>query len=206
MLQRATGQTRGMVGPHIVQIDSAGGFHCLEFTWEDLRAPATAINPAGAPVAPDVSATDGTLLFPANKDAVIAVLFQFPHDFRQGADSVHVHLHWRKTTNDTGFVRWQMKYSWANINDAFPDESAYLNGWNYSGLAEAAGDQKHRMFMWTPISAAGKTLSSFLSIVIQRQSNGAPDDTYPNTAALLGVDIHYQRCIFSSNGVGDNGQ
>lgn len=207
MLQRATGQPGRIVGPLLVERDSIGGYHCLKFTWEDLRAPASGINPAGAPVPPDLSATDGTLLFPANKNAVISVLFQFPHDFRQNADSVRIHLHWAKTTTDTGFVRWQMKYMWVNIGDAPGEYTAYLNGHELMGIASAAGGSiKHQMFQWTPVSAAGKTLSSFLNLVIQRQSSGAPDDTYPADAALYGVDVHYQRCIFSSNGVATGGQ
>lgn len=178
------------------------GWHCIHYTWDDLRAPAQSINPAGGSVAPTVS-PDGTLLFASTKNTDIGIAFQMPHDFAQGQDSVHIHLHWCKTTNDTGFVRWQMKYSWANIGDAFAASSAWLNGWEEVPLA---GDQKHRMFEWTPIPAAGKTLSSFILVQIERQSSGAPDDTYPADAKLLGVDVRYKRCIFSSNGEVTNGQ
>ena len=200
-----------LTGPKVVpvaaRIDSSGNWYCVKYTWDDLRTSAQGINPAGGAVAPTVSTATGMLLFPSNKDADVGMAFQLPHDFRQGVDSLHIHLHWRKSTTDTGFVRWQMKYSYANIGGTWTAQETWQNGYNLYGTTDNLGDVKHRMFQWTPISAANLTLSAFILVQIRRQSAAAPDDTYPTDAELLGVDIHYQRCgSFSSMTPGSGGQ
>ena len=197
----ALAQPASSTGPLLVERDSLG-YHCTFWTWDDMRAPANGINPQGAGDAPAVNNTDGSLQFAADKNSDVAILVQMPHNWRAGTD-VHVHIHWQKSTTDTGFVRWQMKYAWANIDDAFPATSAFADGYNITALD---GSTKHRIFAWAALSGAGKTMSSFLKIVIQRQSNGAPDDTYPSWADLLGIDVHYEACIFGSNLEYQNGQ
>jgi len=49
----AVAQPASVITPLMVQRDSIGQYHCITFTWDDLRAPAQAINPAGGSVAPD---------------------------------------------------------------------------------------------------------------------------------------------------------
>ena len=73
--------------------------------WDDLRAPANAINPAGSPSAATVSTADASLQFAGNADNVVVVWFQLPHQWKEGSD-LHPHIHWAKNTTDAGIVDW----------------------------------------------------------------------------------------------------
>lgn len=178
----------------VLRRDSNGQFHCTYWSWDDLRESAHGIIPAGAGDAPTTDNTDGSLQFFSDKNSDVAVIFQMPHTWRSGTD-IGLHIHWQKTTTDTGFVRWQYSYTWANIDDTFSATSAFTNGYNTTALD---GSTKARIFAFADISGAGKTASSILKIVIRRQSNGAPDDTYNNIAKMLSVDIHIQTCLFGA--------
>ena len=160
-------------------------------TWDDLKAPASGINPAGQVAPPDVSNVDGSLLFSTN-DAVCLWL-QFPHDYVEGSN-IRIHIHWTKTSNATGVVNWQTKYKWASIGELFPAFSSLKSG--TLAVSDKDTDGIHALTEFGEISGIGKGISSMICIYLIRTATG---DTYGAEAKLLEIDIHYQRNIYSSN-------
>jgi hypothetical protein len=156
--------------------------------WDDLRAPASAINPAGSAAAATVNQEDGTLLFANGAVQTVALQFQLPHCYKEGSDIV-LHCHWAKTTSAAGTVIWQTKYEWTNIGDTGAGFSSFVSGTEVVANANTAN--KHALTSWTAISGAGKTISSMLKVVIQRYSSGAGADTYNAAASLWEVDVHF---------------
>jgi hypothetical protein len=157
--------------------------------WEDLRAPATGINPAGSVAPPAVNTTDGSLTF-STSDA-ICVWFQLPHQWKEGTD-LHLHIHWSKSTSASGTVNWQTKYKWANIGDTMPAFSSLV-----SGTVKISDDDtadQHALLEFPDISGTGKTISSMLCVYLIRTASG---DTYGADANLYEVDVHYE-----CNGIG----
>jgi len=69
--------------------------------FDDLRFPATAINPPGAVNDPGFDATNGGWLFDAVATEVLFLIVQMPHSWKEGT-SIEPHIHWQKTTSDAG--------------------------------------------------------------------------------------------------------
>jgi hypothetical protein len=153
--------------------------------WEDLRAPASGINPAGSLAPPAVNTADGSLTF--GKNDVICAWFQLPHSYYEGSE-LRVHIHWSKATTNNGTVNWQMKYKWANIGDVMPAFSDLVTG--TEGIPTSNVVDKHALVEWEPISGVGKTISSMICIYLVRTGTG---DTFTGDANLYEIDIHYQR-------------
>ena len=84
--------------------------------WDDLRFPATAINPPGQASDPDVEASSGLLLFDSNGTELIYAFVQMPHAWKEGS-SISPHVHWQKTTSAAGDVLWRMRYKMAPIGE-----------------------------------------------------------------------------------------
>mgnify|MGYP006921285718 CR=1 FL=1 len=154
-------------------------------TWDDLRAPATGINPLGSPSAATPNATDGSLTF--SKGNVCIAWFQLPHKYKEGSD-IHIHIHWSKTTSAAGTVHWQIKYKWANIGDVMPAFSSLAD------LTDEIGDENtadlHALSEMAAVSGVGKTISSMVCVYLSRTNDGG--DTYAGDVNLYEVDIHYQ--------------
>lgn len=56
-----------------------GKQHYTTPAWDDLRAPASAINPAGSAAAATVDTEDGSLIFSNGQTQTVALWFQLPH-------------------------------------------------------------------------------------------------------------------------------
>jgi hypothetical protein len=165
--------------------------------WDDLRSPASAINPAGSAAAATVDQEDGGLIFANGAVQTIATWFQMPHAWKEGSD-IYLHVHWHKlaTGTMTGTVKWQTKYEWTNIGATRAGFSAFADGSESVPNSNIA--LKHAMFHFPVISGAGKTKSSMICVVLQRLSSGAGADTFGANAKLLEIDIHYQVDKFGS--------
>lgn len=157
--------------------------------WDDLRAPATAINPTGTAVAATVNVDDGTFAFANGANQTVVASFQLPHAWKEGS-SIDIHVHWAKTTSAAGTVKWQMKYEWTNIGATRAGFSSFVDGSEYVSNSDTAG--KHAIFSFPLVAGTGKTVSSQLIIVLQRLSSGAGADTYGAPATLMELDVHYQ--------------
>ena len=158
----------------------------LDTTWDDLRAPATAINPPGQESDPDWDNTNGGWLFSDEGTEVLWVIMQMPHAYKIGSN-IRPHIHWSPTNTDTGNVLWRMEYKWTSFEDTDAAEFTTLDILD-------AGDGtalKHQIAQFAEIDGTGKGLSSILSIKLSR-IGGDATDTYNADALLKEFDIHYQ--------------
>ena len=152
--------------------------------WEDLRAPATGINPAGQVSPPTVNSADGSLSF-STADA-ICIWFQLPHSYKEGSDVI-LHIHWSKSSTASGTVNWQTKYKWANRGSVMPSFSALVSGTEVTPNSNVTN--KHALLEFTDLSGTSKTISSMLCVYLVRTASG---DSYGAEANLYEVDLHYQ--------------
>jgi len=154
--------------------------------WEDLRFPATGINPPGGDADATRETTTGRLSFSASAVNIIAIQVQMPHGWKEGS-TIQPHVHWSPTNTNTGNVKWQLQYKVANVNEAFPSEFTVLTQLDAgSGVAD-----KHQISSFSGIDMTGKTFSCMILILLSRLGDDA-QDTY-NAACLLNeFDIHYE--------------
>ena len=67
-----------------------------ELYWDDLRAPATGINPVGQVSPPTVNSVDGSLVFDVNN--AVCVWFQMPYSWKIGSN-LYPYIHCSKSTS-----------------------------------------------------------------------------------------------------------
>jgi hypothetical protein len=158
-----------------------------EDNWEDLRFPATAINPPGAATAPTYDTTNIGYSFSASLTNVLGIIAQLPHSWKTGT-SIYPHIHWMPTNTNTGDVLWRMEYKWTNIMDT--DSGS----WTTLDKLSAGGGTayKHQMASFDVIDGTGKTISSIITIKLSR-IGGDGSDTYNANALLKEFDIHYRQ-------------
>lgn len=161
-----------------------GGF------WDDLRSPATAINPPGQAADPDVDANSGLLLFDAGGTELVYVINQMPHGWIEGT-TLKPHVHWMKTTSAAGNVLWRMRYRWANVRGILTDWSDPVSE---ATVATADNDtaNEHMITSFGDIDIPEGRLSMMMIFEIARIGGDALD-TYAADAALLEFDVHYKK-------------
>lgn len=159
--------------------------------YDDLRAPAVAINPPGAESDPDRDATTGWLLFDTTATELIFITYQMPHgwvlpDVTGLSSPINFHVHWHKTSSASGTVAWRMRYRYANIGAAWTDWSAPET---VTTPAVSDGDTAGRQALtaFTPIRVPGATISMNLLIELARVGSA---DTYAADAVLTDADCH----------------
>ena len=164
-------------------------------TWDDLRFPAQAIG-RGAN-APTWDTTHVGWSFSNNppNNQEVQLTAQMPHGWREGS-SIHIHMHWYLLVaggvNED--VKWDLLYRIANVGGTFPAGWVVLeNTVNVS----ADGIRDHLVTEWTAVVMTGKTLSCFIDLRVQRDTQDAADDHEQNVI-LKEVDIHHQREAFGS--------
>ena len=165
-------------------------------TWDDLRFPASSINPAGQTggAAIDTEETDfpGSILFVHTGPTMIAGLAQIPHEAKYGVGGeLRPHIHWAKTTSAAGEVVWDFRYRWiGNVGATAGDWSAADNG--TLGVSHSDTANKHALTAFSAISLADKRPSAMLAFRLYRTPT-AGGDNYDATARLFELDFHYQR-------------
>lgn len=159
-----------------------------QWPWEDLRSPASAINPAGQAAGADIDETDSSLLFASNATETCAIITQMPHGWREGSE-IHPHIHWCKTTDAAGGVCWQIRYRVIGIGDTPPDWSDWQDREDRTETVGA--NQNHILDEFPAIDMTGQTVSCVISVQIQRDHD-ATEDTYEADAKLWEFDFHYQ--------------
>jgi hypothetical protein len=163
--------------------------------WDDLRVGVTTINPAGSVAPPTVNETNGTLEFSASATNIVAVEVQMPHSWAQ-ATPIRPHIHWRKKTQGTGNIMWQLTYEFVNRGTAFTDTPEPLTADTPAGTDDGTA-LVHHLTSFGDVAMTGKTISCMGLITISRLG-GHDDDTYAGVAQLLEFDIHYQIDAFGS--------
>ena len=159
--------------------------------WDDLRFPATAVNPPGAVSDPDVDTDNGTFLFSATTTERIALIAQMPHGWLEGS-LISPHVHWSKTTSASGDVAWQIEYQIAGVNAVFPGSWTSEIVYNtVAGTPDTDTVDKHLISSFTDIDMTGELLSTVILFRISR-IGGDSGDTYGADARLYEFDVHYQ--------------
>lgn len=163
--------------------------------WDDLRFPASAINPVGPVSPPAVDSIIGGLLFDPAATEVVSIIAQMPHAWKVGSE-LRPHVHWQKTTSAVGNVYWQLEYRWASIGQAMDGAWTTIFVTTPSVSDQNTADV-HAISRLPSIDATGRGLSDMLVMRLSRVGgNGA--DTYGADARLLEFDIHYQIDGFGS--------
>ena len=171
--------------------------------FDDIRTPMTSIRITGpgGTTPPDEVMYKGSVVLAfggaGTDDEKGFFTIQIPHSYKEGSD-ITPHIHWTPEDNTAGTVRWILTYSWANIDAAFPAETA--------NAIEVVADQttdKHQRDFFTAITGTGKTISSMILCSIQREDSD-PNDTYNNKDAfLLEMDFHFEKDTVGSRTIDD---
>lgn len=159
--------------------------------WDDLRFPASSINPPGQAADPDFDTTNGGWLFAAAGTEVLFLSGQLPHGWNEGS-IIKPHIHWQKTTSAAGDVVWQLEYKWSPINEVMDAAFTTITvSSTVNGTPDTDEANKHLISSFGEISAADKNISDMLMMKISRLGDDG-DDTYGADARLIEFDIHYQ--------------
>ena len=185
----------------LILFDTGLNFRSTELTvnennWDDLRFPASSVRLGGAaPATFQAYKSGGVLAFADNQTQYIYVVAQMPHTWAEGTD-IEAHLHWTTPVNGAGLgaenVKWDLTYSWSNINAAIPNASTDTVTVDVQTFT--ADMQQYTSF--GTITGTGKTYSSCLIISLSRDSTVAND--YANPAYLIEFDIHYKKNRFGT--------
>jgi len=169
---------------------TAGDLTMSSAKWDDLRFPATGLNPPGAVSDPDVDTTDGTLLFDKASTETIVGIAQVPHAWKVGTN-LRPHIHWTPTDDTAGDVVWKLEYKVAPIGDDVP--AAYTAATTTATIA-ADSDTLHILTEFDDIDMSEVTGLSCIILWKLSRIGGSTDpaDDYDNDAKLLELDFHYQ--------------
>lgn len=170
---------------------SGGSVRLRRPVWDDMKYPASGLNPPGAASDPTRDTTDGMLLFDAAATNVIAGGALMPHA-REVGTVIEPHIHWTATTTGAGNVVWRFEYAVASIGNAFP---AYTTV-NVTAAASGVANQ-HQVTSFGEITMADDALGTMLKWKLSRIGGDAAD-TYAADAKLLEFDIHIQLDSFGS--------
>jgi len=173
-----------------VHLDKDPGTSTIRYpdytNWEDLRFPATGINPPGAISDPDRDTIDGTLIFDPAKTEVVMGIAQMPHSWREGS-LIEAHIHWAPTDTGAGDVLWRFQYDIANVDGEFSGVYKELDV-----VDTVSGSiTTHQVGGFGSIDMTGFGLSCVIKWRAAR-IGGDVLDTYDSDAKLLEIDFHYQ--------------
>lgn len=177
--------------------------------WDDYMIPGHSVRPSGA-TPPDFEAgfAGNSKLWVYNFNGVstleeVYFTVQIPHRWKQGS-TIYPHVHFAPTSTNVGdtnshVVRFSLEYTWANKDGAFGASSTIhldsdpfvpnTNQWHHLIAKNSSG-----------ISGSGKVISSMMICRLYRDPADSVD-TYPQDAAFLQFDIHYE-----IDGIGSDSQ
>jgi hypothetical protein len=124
-----------------------------------------------------------------NNEGIESMSFtlQLPHNWKDGT-TIYPHIHWIPKSSASGNMKWNLDYSWSNIDGTF--SAATTSSVVITGPFTA---NKHLLTDLTSsnvgIDATGKTYSSILICRIWRDSSSGTD-TYAGDAGGLSMDFH----------------
>jgi hypothetical protein len=157
--------------------------------WEDLRAPATAVNPAGIVTAPSYDESNVGYNFNGTQDQRIDIIFQLPHGWKRGSN-LRPHIHVRPLTNTNGNIVWHLKTSWSNSFGQQPD----WTNTNTTMILSNAGTnnilREHILSLGNSVSPSGAKESSCVKYILERLGTATADD-YTGAVLLDEFDCHY---------------
>jgi len=167
------------------------GTQTAPYGWDDLVAPASAVNPPGGVSAAVYNATDCTFDFADGLTRRLDFVYQMPHRWLEGS-SAYFHVHVGYSSVNAGNVRWRYAYRvWAN-DGAKP-------AFTTADVTKAAAESTaHKRVDFGEISLAGTTISTIVQIQLTRLGSDAAD-TYTGTVQLISADLHYQSDVMTGS-------
>lgn len=184
-----------------VTIDSTNGLRMKgsATVWDDLVMPG--INLKAGTVAPTLANYGGSSVVQlygfagsgTNDEALMQ--FQLPHAWKEGSDSVYFHLHLCPSTTPTAADTsvWFVNWFWSNIGSTQGSE-----GVDSVIVPMGTTQWEHLIAPFKGFPGAGKTISSIITMRIQRRADHAKD-TYTQPVQLMSADIHYEIDALGSN-------
>lgn len=186
--QTFTGAILGSDGVNFSQFESDGTlvFNGNATVWNELTFPATSLNTSEVETAMPYDTTNIGLSAEPDDTEETAVIVHMPHSWKVGS-AIYPHIHWDPTTTNAGNVLWRIKYKWTNIGSTEAGSFTTLN------LLQTANGTafKQQEADFSSISGAGKTMSSILTIIIQRVGDDVTDN-YTGNALFKEFDMGYE--------------
>ena len=161
--------------------------------WNDVRFPATGLNPIGSAKPPTIDTDDGTLLFSGNSENSIAAAFQIDHGIKIGL--LHPHIHYERTTAAAGNPSFSLEYKIKKIFHPSGNWVTFFDN-GYSPVRDNidAGWHNIQAFGYLDIKALDLIVSD---MIMFRMTRHGDTDSYGGNIKLLEFDVHAQ---FESNG------
>ena len=168
--------------------------------WDDMKSPATAINPPGQVSDPDVETTSGLLLFAAAGTELVYIFDQLPHSWAEGT-SISPHVHWSKTTSAAGDVAWNLKYKKAKLGEALDAAWTDLGMVTepVAGTPDTDTADVQLLSSWGTQSFTSDFNISDCILWELSRIGGDASDTYGADARLFEFDVHIQMDSQGSN-------
>jgi len=174
---------------HISTPNYSGSYGYATVVWDDIRVAAQATKQNPVTSKPDfdnfgIGSMKTYLFDDASKEAVHFTV-QIPHGYKLGTD-LCPHVHWCPTTTNAGSVLWELEYTLVDIGGTFPSESIVQADDPSNGTAHG-----HQIASLSTISGSG--ISNVSAMFICQLSRRGDLDNYPDDAALLEFDFHFQK-------------
>lgn len=179
----------GLKSPNVVEFSDG--------PWDDIIVPAFALaTGAAAPDLVQFLASGNLRIYGFNGSGSMPVeamygAFEFLHSYKEGSD-ISIHVHWCPTSANSGDVKWQLEYSWADMNATFPALST-------TSVTQAAGGTAWatKIASFPTITGTGKHIGSAINFRLFRDP-GDSADTYADDAGLLCIGVHFQKDTLGS--------
>ena len=156
--------------------------------WDDLRFPASGLNPPGPTGAPSTDTSTGLLVFDDGSTETMAGVAQMPHSWKQNS-VVRPHVHWIQPS--AGNVVWQLEYRLIPAyNGLFPADWTTITASTAVGTYPGSGNYVN-ITTFGDIDMDGFNISSMIVFKLSRLGGNAAD-TVSGDVSLLEFDIHYQ--------------
>lgn len=170
------------IDSHIDDVETAfDGYTIVRYDDITFEATPTRINPTTSK--PDYDYTNNGFLFPRNDTSEkVGFTVQLPHRWKEGTN-VYPHIHIRQ--NQALQCVFKVDYQWYNIGEAIPVAQTHIL--NSYAVPYTSGTISQVVKNDTPISGAGKLISSFLKVTLYRDDNAYVGDVFVDQ-----FDIHIQ--------------
>jgi hypothetical protein len=164
-----------------------------EDCWDDLRSPATGINPPGAASDPTFDITELALSFSNAQDNVLAIVNHTPHGLDKSMPlKPHIHVYARVNPVTPKVVKWRLEYkvyergkqvpsAWTTVN---VDQTITANDYDKSATVE-----------FGTIDISG--LAGYAGFIKCKLSRIVSGQTYNSPVFLDEFDHH---AVWNSNG------
>lgn len=165
--------------------------------WDDIKIPPlTGRLPTSNPPAVESYKSSEVLSFEDNiNNDTIFFDIQFPHTWGEGT-IIKPHFHYVLDTSGSGGgaenIKFNLTYSWANINGTFPTATTLTNTVD----VQDKNADTHTIFSFGNILPNEKKISSIMLCSISRDISVA--DNYSGHVYVLSIDFHIQSTIYGS--------